>query len=207
MRGLLVAAAFLCSTVTLAQGSEAIWPTPNWATSSPEEQGMDSAALAKALAFGTTRSFDSLLVVRHGRVVLHAPAAERRGTIPDLILEADEIERTRSLLEDLLAQDTGKTPQQVREDTERDLVRIWAGLLVHDDISVEASFFELGGHSLLATRVANTVQRQLGIELPIRSLFEHSDIRSIAQLIDAQRIRQQNFAMAMDRNGNVEMEW
>ena len=28
----------------------------------------------------------------------------------------------RSLLEDLLAQDTGKTPQQVREDTERDLV-------------------------------------------------------------------------------------
>jgi ATP-dependent Clp protease protease subunit len=55
-------------------------------------------------------------------VVLHAPAAEGRGTIPDLILEADEIERTRSLLEDLLAQDTGKTPQQVREDTERDLV-------------------------------------------------------------------------------------
>ena len=61
-------------------------------------------------------------ILRHGRVVLHAPAAEGRGTIPDLILEADEIERVRSLLEELLARDTGKTPQQVREDTERDLV-------------------------------------------------------------------------------------
>ncbi|MGA8248444.1 MAG: ATP-dependent Clp protease proteolytic subunit, partial [Nocardioides sp.] len=48
--------------------------------------------------------------------------AEGRGTIPDLILEADEIERVRSLLEELLAHDTGRTPQQIREDTERDLV-------------------------------------------------------------------------------------
>ena len=61
-------------------------------------------------------------ILRHGRVVLHAPAAEGRGTIPDLILEADEIERVRSLLEELLAHDTGKSPDQVREDTERDLV-------------------------------------------------------------------------------------
>jgi ATP-dependent Clp protease protease subunit len=55
-------------------------------------------------------------------VVLHAPAAEGRGTVPDLILEAEEIERVRSLLEELLAHDTGRTPAQVREDTERDLV-------------------------------------------------------------------------------------
>jgi ATP-dependent Clp protease protease subunit len=54
--------------------------------------------------------------------VLHAPAAEGRGTIPDLILEADEIERVRSLLEELLAHDSGRTSTQIREDTERDLV-------------------------------------------------------------------------------------
>jgi ATP-dependent Clp protease protease subunit len=61
-------------------------------------------------------------ILRHGRVVLHAPAAEGRGTIPDLILEAEEVERVRSLLEELLAQDTGRSAHQVREDTERDLV-------------------------------------------------------------------------------------
>jgi ATP-dependent Clp protease protease subunit len=54
--------------------------------------------------------------------VLHAPAAEGRGTVPDLILEAEEVERVRSLLEELLAHDTGKTARQIREDTERDLV-------------------------------------------------------------------------------------
>jgi ATP-dependent Clp protease, protease subunit len=61
-------------------------------------------------------------ILRHGRVVLHAPAAEGRGAIPDLILEAEEIERVRSLLEELLARDTGKSPERIREDTERDLV-------------------------------------------------------------------------------------
>ncbi len=61
-------------------------------------------------------------ILPHGRVVLHQPAAEGRGTIPDLILEAEEVERVRSLLEELLARDTGHTPAQVREDTDRDLV-------------------------------------------------------------------------------------
>lgn len=61
-------------------------------------------------------------MLRHGRVVLHQPAAEGRGAIPDLILEADEIARVRSLLEELLARHTGRTAAQVREDTERDLV-------------------------------------------------------------------------------------
>jgi len=61
-------------------------------------------------------------ILRHGRVVLHQPAAEGRGTVPDLILEAEEVERVRALLEQILAEHTGRTPEQVREDTDRDLV-------------------------------------------------------------------------------------
>lgn len=61
-------------------------------------------------------------ILPHGRVVIHAPAAEGRGTIPDLVLEADEIERVRSMLEDILAQHTGRSAAQVRLDTERDLI-------------------------------------------------------------------------------------
>jgi ATP-dependent Clp protease, protease subunit len=61
-------------------------------------------------------------ILAHGRVVIHAPAAEGRGAIPDLVLEADEIERVRRMLEQILAKHTGKTPEQVREDTERDLI-------------------------------------------------------------------------------------
>lgn len=56
------------------------------------------------------------------RVVLHQPAAEGRGTVPDLILEAEEVERVRGQLEELLARDTGRSVEQVRADTERNLV-------------------------------------------------------------------------------------
>ena len=61
-------------------------------------------------------------ILPHGRVVIHAPAAEGRGAVPDLILEADEVERVRTMLEAILAEHTGRTPAQVREDTERDLI-------------------------------------------------------------------------------------
>jgi ATP-dependent Clp protease protease subunit len=61
-------------------------------------------------------------ILPHGRVVLHQPATQGRGSVPDLIVEAEEVARVRLLLEELLAHHTGRSPQQVREDTDRDLV-------------------------------------------------------------------------------------
>jgi ATP-dependent Clp protease protease subunit len=79
-----------------------------------------AAATAALLLAGGAPGRRSILP--HGRVVIHAPAAEGRGTVPDLILEADEIERVRTMQEEILAAHTGRTPAQVREDTERDLI-------------------------------------------------------------------------------------
>jgi len=81
--------------------------------------GQASATAAVLLAGGAPGRRQ---ILPHGRVVIHAPAAEGRGAIPDLVLEADEVERVRSMLEGLLAMHAGKTPEQVREDTERDLI-------------------------------------------------------------------------------------
>ena len=61
-------------------------------------------------------------ILPHGRVVLHQPATQGRGTVPDLILEADEVARVRLLLEEILAEHTGRTPEQIRQDTDRTLV-------------------------------------------------------------------------------------
>lgn len=58
----------------------------------------------------------------HTRVVLHQPAAQGRGAIPDLILQADEVVRVRSELEDVLARHTGQSPQTLRADTDHDRV-------------------------------------------------------------------------------------
>jgi ATP-dependent Clp protease protease subunit len=79
-----------------------------------------AAATAALLLAGGAPGRRSILP--HGRVVIHAPAAQGRGTVPDLILEADEVARVRAMQEEILAAHTGRTTAQVREDTERDLI-------------------------------------------------------------------------------------
>jgi ATP-dependent Clp protease, protease subunit len=58
----------------------------------------------------------------HTRVVLHQPAAQGRGTIPDLILQADEVVRVRTQLEEILSVHTGRSVADLRHDTDRDRV-------------------------------------------------------------------------------------
>jgi len=78
--------ASICSGAAQAQGAtEPIWPTKEWQTSSPEEQGMGSKELAKLVDFGTTLSLDSLLVVRHGQIVAEAYYAPYAAGIPHAI--------------------------------------------------------------------------------------------------------------------------
>lgn len=79
-----------------------------------------AVASAAVLLAGGARGYRAILP--HARVVVHAPAAQGRGTIPDLIIEADDVERVRSLQECILARHTGRTPEQVRRDTERELI-------------------------------------------------------------------------------------
>ncbi|HEY1093333.1 MAG TPA: ATP-dependent Clp protease proteolytic subunit [Glycomyces sp.] len=58
----------------------------------------------------------------HARVVLHQPAGQGRGTIPDLILAADEIVRVRADIEAILSRHTGQSAETLRADTDRDRV-------------------------------------------------------------------------------------
>jgi CubicO group peptidase (beta-lactamase class C family) len=77
-------AASICNGVASTQeATEPIWPTKEWQMSTPEEQGVDSRELAKVVDFGASRvlsstgatpssRLDSLLVVRHGKIVAEA---------------------------------------------------------------------------------------------------------------------------------------
>ncbi|QTX03856.1 ClpP family protease [Agromyces archimandritae] len=80
-------------------------------------QAVGPAAVLLAGGAGGRRS-----ILPHGRVVLHQPASQGRGPIPDLILHADEVVRVRAELEEALARDTGKSAAELRHDTDRDLV-------------------------------------------------------------------------------------
>ena len=81
--------------------------------------GQAIATGAVLLAAGTAGRRAAL---PHARVVLHQPAGQGRGTIPDLILAADEIVRVRGDLEAILAAHTGQTAETLRRDTDRDRV-------------------------------------------------------------------------------------
>jgi len=50
-------------------------------------------------------------------------------------------------------------------------------------------FFALGGHSLLATRVVARLRHLLGVEVPVRRLFERPTLRGFTELVAAARRR------------------
>jgi CubicO group peptidase (beta-lactamase class C family) len=78
--GVFTIATVICSGAATTQGAtEPIWPTNGWQTSTPEEQGVDSKELTNLVDFGVTHHLDSLLLVRHGKIVAevyYAPYSE-----------------------------------------------------------------------------------------------------------------------------------
>ncbi len=71
-----------------------------------------------------------------------------------------------------------------RSPVEQALWDIWRDVLRIDGFGVNDSFFALGGHSLLATQVLARVRDSLGVELPLRSLFEAPSLAGQAAAIE-----------------------
>ncbi|RLK25444.1 amino acid adenylation domain-containing protein [Micromonospora sp. M71_S20] len=67
-----------------------------------------------------------------------------------------------------------------RTAEEATIATIWAETLGVPAVGVDDDFFELGGHSLLATQVVARVRGALGIELPLRAIFENRTVATLA---------------------------
>ena len=78
------------------------------------------------------------------------------------------------------AEGSGRPPA---DGTERRVADLFAAVLGVPGVGADDDFFHLGGHSLLVARLVNRVRADLGAELSIREVFEHTTVARLAELL------------------------
>ncbi len=81
--------------------------------------GQAASAAAVLLAAGSPGKRYAL---PHARVLIHQPYTEGGGQGSDIEIQANEILRMRKEMEGIIADHTGRTPEQVERDIERDKI-------------------------------------------------------------------------------------
>ena len=61
--------------------------------------------------------------------------------------------------------------------------QLWEHLLGIERVGIQDDFFELGGHSLLATQMISRLREAVGIELPLRVVFDTRTVAALAERI------------------------
>ena len=87
-----------------------------------------------------------------------------------------------------------------RDSMEEAIAAIWGEVLGVESPSVHDNFFALGGHSLLATQLLSRVRKALGVELPLRELFERPTIAEMAarvRSLAASRTKEERTALVL----------
>ena len=107
-------------------------------------------------------------IIRLDHLPLNANGKIDRGALPPLMLEETRIH---------------DAPES---ETEAALLAIWQRLLEREDLGVTDNFFALGGHSLTAAKLVSVIARDLGVPLPLASVFAGPTIRQqAAAVLDA----------------------
>jgi ATP-dependent Clp protease protease subunit len=56
----------------------------------------------------------------HARILMHQPSAGIGGTASDIAIQAEQFKLTKTEMSELIAQHTGQSVEQIRQDSERD---------------------------------------------------------------------------------------
>lgn len=85
---------------------------------------------------------------------------------PDLIIKHDHDENR------------ARTPNEMM------VASVWSAILRVANIGLTDDFFDIGGHSLHAMRVMASIRERVGVEIPLRRIFECPTVESLARIVD-----------------------
>ena len=77
-----------------------------------------AASMAAVLLAGGAKS--KRLTLPNSRIMIHQPWGGVQGTASDISIQAEEILKTKKRINEILAVHTGRTPEQLQKDTDRD---------------------------------------------------------------------------------------
>ncbi|WP_370640379.1 amino acid adenylation domain-containing protein, partial [Myxococcus sp. XM-1-1-1] len=105
-------------------------------------------------------------------VALQALPLSPNGKVDRKALPAPELGSTTTVSEDSLPL------------LQQQLAALFREVLKVDRVGPDDDFFELGGHSLLATQLVTRVRALLGVDLPLRVLFEAPTLAGLARHLE-----------------------
>jgi amino acid adenylation domain-containing protein len=152
------------------------WPTARRLAAGPAAGTTDRFAMSEAECEEAFR-----LVIRcRGQVVVSAGDLDARLARWTRLEEETPPTATVDL-----PSDDGAGIAAPRGDLQTALHALWLEMLGVPRIGVHDNFFELRGDSLLGTRIVTRVNRDFGVRLPLRALFEEPTIAGLAARIEA----------------------
>ncbi len=88
-----------------------------------------------------------------------------------------------------------------KKDTLQTITDIWKTILGMTSVGPDQHFFDVGGTSLKAVEVLSQLNKQFNKNFTIVSLFEHSTIRSLAELVEGKPTENGEFNKILERAG------
>jgi amino acid adenylation domain-containing protein len=92
-------------------------------------------------------------------------------------------------------------------ETEEALAAIWSELLGAERVGRRDDFFALGGYSLLAVRLTSRVRQALGVEVPLKELFERPVLADFARGLQTAARAEATDIVPVERSGPLPLSF
>ncbi|UOX91373.1 amino acid adenylation domain-containing protein [Amycolatopsis sp. FBCC-B4732] len=150
------------------------------------------AAVSRAVVIAREHRLIAYVAPSGDPAALRATLAARlpEHSVPSAIVVLPELpvnangKLDRAALPDPEVRTSGRA---ARTPAEQALCELFADVLGVPAVGPDDGFFALGGHSLLATRLVSRIRALLGVEVPIRAVFDARTPARLAEVLDPGR--------------------